>query len=95
MGLFADVSIWWRTMEEAGRPASNQRRDLTDEDRLAWDEAQDQRMRKTKPETLDDIRALIRHRNPIRWRQVQKDYRWVQKEMKRLGLNPEDARYIL
>lgn len=95
MGLFADISVWWRTMEEAGHPPPNKPRDLTDEDRLAWDDALDQRARKTKPETLDDIRALIRHRNPIRWRNLQKDYRWVQKEMKKLGLNPEDARYIL
>ena len=63
MGLFADVSIWWRTMEEAGRPASNQRRDLTDEDRLAWDEAQDQRMMMPSPR-MPSNRRMVTLRPP-------------------------------
>lgn len=79
------------TKKEPARP-----RDLTYEDRESWADAQDERMSAPPPpKKIEDIQALIRNRNPVKWHQVRKDFRWVQKEMKRLGLNPEDARFIL
>lgn len=71
-----------------------QPRELTPEDRAGWNDALDRRA-SMKPQTVESVRALIRQRNPIRWRQLQNDIKWVEKEMKKLGLNPEDARSIL
>lgn len=71
-------------------------RNLTEDDRLGWDDAMDQRQKSPlQPRTVQDVQRLIRNRNPLRWHGIQKDFKWVQKEMKKLGLNPEDARYIL
>lgn len=81
--------------ELGSQPKSNVRRDLTEDDRLAWYDAASEREKAIRPQTIADVQALVRNRNPIRWRQLQGHYRWLQKEMKRLGLNPEDARYML
>lgn len=70
-------------------------RDLTSEDRAGWANAQDARLKPPKVSTVNDVRRLIRNRNPVRWHQMQRDFKWVQKEMKRIGLNPEDARFML
>lgn len=48
-----------------------------------------------KGKTRDGIRARLLLDNPIRWRRLQRDYRWLEKRMKKLGANPEDARFIL
>lgn len=77
-----------------GRKASV-RRNLTPVDRNGWADAQDSRAMDKGPKDQESIRNLIRNRNPVRWWQLQRDFKWVQKEMKRLGLNPEDARFLL
>lgn len=76
---------------------TSQPRPLTVEDRTGWADEQDKRGHRVSrtPQNLGEVRKLIKHRNPLRWMQLQRDFKWVQKEMKRLGLNPEDARYIL
>jgi hypothetical protein len=67
-------------------------RSLTPDDRLAWDTA----LEKPRPERdVEAIRRLMRNRNPVRWHQVQSDVRWLRRQMKKAGLNPEDVRYIL
>jgi len=81
----------WKQVEAQ----KNQRRDLTEADRLSWYDAGTSRSRGPADRTVQDVQALIRNRNPVRWRQFKSHYRWVQKEMKKLGLNPEDARYLL
>lgn len=43
----------------------------------------------------EDIWAELKSRNPVRVNRLQRDYRWVQKQMKKMGLNPEDARELL
>lgn len=96
MGMLDKAGRWLKEMEEAGRDQETSRlRNLTDDDRNAWADAQDSREKAIKPRTIQDVQVLIRNRNPIRWAQLQRDFRWMQKEMKRMGLNPEDARYIL
>lgn len=67
---------------------------LTEEDHVDWSEAA-QAGYHPKPQTVEQIREALRRTNPVKWRQVQADLRWVQKHMKRMGLNPEDARYVL
>lgn len=86
-----------RKVEEAqGVSRQSEPRDLTEQDVLGWADALDRREKAPiKPRTIQDVRALIRNRNPVRWNQMQRDFRWVQKQMKKAGLNPEDARYIL
>lgn len=74
----------------------NEPRPLTDQDLAGWDASLDVRAEmQLKPRTVEGVRALIRHKNPIRWKQFQNNHKWVQKEMKKMGLNPEDARYLL
>jgi len=71
-------------------------RDLTEDDRLGWYDAGTERSKKApRPSTIEDVQKLIKNRNPVRWYSLQSDFKWVQKEMRKLGLNPEDARYIL
>lgn len=45
--------------------------------------------------TIEELRKNIRLRNPVRWKRLQKELRWVEKQMKKMGHNPEDARWIL
>jgi hypothetical protein len=67
-------------------------RDLTIDDRLAWNTAMEDR---TSLRTKEDIRKVMSNRNPVRFWQLQRDFKWLQRQMKKAGLNPEDARYIL
>ena len=48
-----------------------------------------------EPRTTAQARAAIRQSNPVRWWRLQGDLKWLRREMKRMGLNPEDARWIL
>lgn len=67
-------------------------RDLSGKDYEDWFEAGE---RELPPErTLAWARAAIRRYNVWKWNQMMRDYRWLQKRMKKLGLNPEDARYL-
>lgn len=63
-----------------------------DSDISGWLDAADKR---PKEHTRESIAQHIRRRNPIRWRNLQNDIKWVKKEMKKAGLNPEDWRYIV
>ena len=74
---------------------SNRPRDLTPEDYAEWDAALNSRAESIHPRNLAEVRFAVKSKNPIRWMQLQRDLKWVGKELKKLGLNPEDARYIL
>lgn len=43
----------------------------------------------------DTLRNYLMAKSPWRWRALQRHLRWVEREMKRLGVNPEDARWLL
>lgn len=45
--------------------------------------------------TRESIRSAIKSRNPVRFNRMMRDFRWMQKQMKKMGLNPEDARWLL
>jgi hypothetical protein len=69
-------------------------RQLTDQDVHNWTAAS----RNMKPPRAYDVlslRAYMSAKNRRRWERLQKDFRWVQRQMDRLGANPEDARWIL
>lgn len=47
------------------------------------------------PRGVPEMRRYVQLKNPVRWRRMQRDFRWMQRKMKKLGLNPEDARWLL
>lgn len=71
-----------------------QPRDLEDEDLEGWESASEAGFH-IKPRTREEVRAALRRRNPVRWAQCRSDLRWAERQMKKLGLNPEDARFML
>jgi hypothetical protein len=46
-------------------------------------------------QTLSQIRAFLKSRNRRRWNRLESDFKWLQDEMKKIGLNPDDARFLL
>ncbi len=56
-----------------------------------FDEAQSKPF---NPRTRNELRAWMQALNFVRWRRLEKDFAWMQREMKKLGLNPEDARWL-
>lgn len=69
-----------------------QKRQLRDEDILGFYEAADAR----KPMmTRDEVIAHLKRKNSHRMWRIGYDYRWMQKELKKLGMNPDDARELL
>lgn len=69
------------------------RRDLDDDDRTSWDDALDED-RDSKPKNMAEVRRALKRYNKFKYNQMMRDYRWLQKQMKKMGHNPEDARYI-
>lgn len=70
----------------------NQPRTLDDADYVSWFAAAD---RRTDPLSRDELIVEIKKRNPHRWWRIQYDYKWLRRQMKRLGQNPDDARELL
>jgi hypothetical protein len=69
-------------------------RHISEDDKAAWLEAASKR---TPPRERDreTLRNYLQARNRLKWYRLQGLLRWYEKEMKKLGLNPEDARWIL
>lgn len=69
-------------------------RHISQNDKDGWLDAASKR---TPPRQVDrtSLRNYLHARNPWRWRQLQKHLRWAEDEMLKLGLNPEDTRWIL
>jgi hypothetical protein len=80
----------------ARNPNRHEPRPLRDEDVSDWFGAADKRM--AEPPIPRGKVAVLRHikkRNPIKFWRLQRDYKWLGKELKRIGLNPDDAwRYL-
>lgn len=75
---------------------NNTRRRLTDEDHDMWQEAATLReMDPPPPRTIEEVRAKLKASNPVRWWYLKRDFAWAKRQMKKLGLNPEDARWLL
>ena len=51
--------------------------------------------KRTGPRTTEEIVEIIKARNGYRLWRLRKDYKWLQKEMRRLGYNPDDAKELL
>jgi hypothetical protein len=75
--------------DQQGAPTA---RPLDEDDYISFDEAVQQRK---PPRGIADIKKELTQRNFMRMYALRKDFRWLQKQMKKMGLNPEDARWIL
>lgn len=75
----------------AGQPTQ---RHLTKDDIDGWMDAASKR----KPPRKLDRRTLqeyLKAKNLRRWNRLQRELRWAEKELGKLGLNPEDARWMV
>lgn len=45
--------------------------------------------------TRDEVIALLERKNQWRMWRLRKDFKWLQKQLKRMGYNPEEARDLL
>lgn len=66
-------------------------RPATDDERLSWFNA----ARSQKPGNYDTVRKFLEAKNPYRWARIQSDQHWMEKQLTKLGLDPEDARFYL
>lgn len=82
------------TMKSEEPQTPNERARLTDDDYVAFDAALDIRTgyKRLPPRTIEEARQAVRRKNPIKYAQIMRDYHWLQKQMRKLGLNPDDAR---
>jgi len=62
----------------------------TDDEVKAWLRSADSRQHNAM-----NVRKELRRRNPVRWNRMQGDFHWMQKQLKKMGLNPDDARWYL
>jgi hypothetical protein len=74
---------------------NHQKKRLDDEVVLSFFEAADERRRTKKPRNRDELIESIKKKNSYRWWRLQHDYKWLQKEMRKAGYNPEEARELL
>lgn len=92
VGRFRD----WLSGDGSNLHPNNTRRPLGNEDYVGWEEAEVIRgMEPSHPQTIEEARRRIRKLNPVMWALVKSDYKWLKNQMKKVGLNPEDARFLL
>jgi hypothetical protein len=62
----------------------------SDADFDAWIEAK-------PPKELDrqQVIAYLKAKNRVRWWRMQSDFRWAQRMLRKLGRDPEEARWLL
>jgi hypothetical protein len=71
---------------------NNAKKALDDEMIDSFMKAADKR---TGPRSKEEIVEIIKKRNGYRLWRLRKDYKWLQREMRRLGYNPDDAKELL
>lgn len=64
----------------------------SEEDVQDWIDAADNRRGSLSD---DEIIAYLNSKNWYRWWRIGQDYRWVKKQLKKLGVSPERARNLL
>lgn len=69
-------------------------RHLTNDDIDGWMDAASKR---NPPRKLDrkTLQSYLKAKNLRRWNRLQRDLRWAEEELGALGLNPEDARWMI
>ena len=71
------------------------KRKLDEETIDSFFSAADQRKHVRRPQTREEIIALVTSSNTYRWWRLQHDYKWLKKQMKKHGYNPDEARELL
>jgi len=74
--------------------ASNSQRHLSQDDVEGWLDAASKR-NPPRPRDRRSLREYLEARNHRRWRILQRQLRWAEKELLKLGMNPEDTRWII
>lgn len=69
-------------------------RHLTQDDIDGWMDAASKR---NPPRKLDrrSLQEYLKAKNLRKWNRLQRSLRWAEKELGKLGLNPEDARWMV
>jgi len=85
------MSVRW---DDPAHVKHEPRRFLTDKDTDGWVEAAHHREppRKKDRKTLQ---AYLQRKNAYKWHMLQKYLRWAEKELGKVGMNPEEARWII
>lgn len=68
---------------------------LTDQDVESFFAAANSKPKEIRPVTIGSLRKEIRTVNPVRWVRLQRDLRWLKKQMRKRGYREEDARWLL
>jgi hypothetical protein len=96
MGFWTDVKSEYNRLAELQARSipseDNSQAVLTESDVDSFLKAADER---TKPKSIEQVREILRRKNPVRMARLQSDSRWLRRQMKKMGLNPEDARWLL
>lgn len=87
MGLFRDIGAFTKAQANPTVP--------TDQDRAGWFAAADEKPSRPVIASAQQLRGYLVHKNPIRMRRLRSDFKWMQKELEKMGRNPEDARWLL
>jgi hypothetical protein len=83
------AEVWASVQNVQKSPESNRPRIPTDEEYSQWVNSSPEGARP------QDIRAYLQHLDSRRWKRIQKDLKWVEKQLKILGMNPEEGRWYL
>lgn len=67
----------------------------TPEDRESWLLARDQQQEPPRPQDRETLRAYMAKKSPLRWRRFESDFKHLGKIYAKLGMNPEDVRWLL
>jgi hypothetical protein len=89
------MSLWEEFKREVKSKSSKntEPRPLTEEDVAGFLKAAG--VRKPSIPRQDMMISLLRRNNFWRWHQVQKDFRWMKKVLRKNGYDPEEARWLL
>lgn len=71
---------------------TNEKRKLREEDVIGFYEAAHSQ---TSPKTREQIIAALERKNAYRMWRIRHDFKWLRRQLKKMGLNPDDARELL
>lgn len=94
MGVVDSIGREWRKYQESqykyGDLAS-----LTPADYDSFEKSTEAKPSKRVINSREDILAFAKAQNWVRLKRLKKDYAWLQLQCKKLGLNPDEARWLL
>lgn len=82
---------WLNRVKYKGKP----KRRLTENDVLGWIEIAEKREGQPPRLTRDQWISYLRAKNPVRVRRMQSDFKWAQRMLLKIGVDPEEVRWLL